>query len=33
MMAKVDPMMRQVYLRHIRYQPRYRPTSTPWRKY
>jgi type IV secretion system protein VirB3 len=33
MMAKIDPMMRQVYLRHIRYQPRYRPTSTPWRKY
>ena len=33
MMAKIDPMMRQVYLRHIRYQPRYRPTSTPWRRY
>lgn len=32
-MAKADPMMRQVYLRHIRYRPRYRPTSTPWRKY
>jgi type IV secretion system protein VirB3 len=33
MMAKVDPMMRHVYLRHIRYRPHYRPTSTPWRKY
>jgi len=33
MMAKADPMMRHVYLRHIRYQPQYRPTSTPWRKY
>ena len=33
MMAKVDPMMRHVYLRHIRYRPHYRPTSSPWRKY
>ncbi|MGD9923200.1 MAG: conjugal transfer protein TrbD [Pseudorhodoplanes sp.] len=33
MMAKADPMMRHVYLRHIRYRPHYRPTSTPWRKY
>lgn len=33
MMAKLDPMMRHVYLRHIRYRPHYRPTSTPWRKY
>ena len=33
MMAKADPMMRKVYLRHIRYRPRYRPTSTPWRRY
>lgn len=33
MMAKADPMMRQVYLRHIRYRPHYRPTSTPWRRY
>lgn len=32
MMAKADPMMRQVYLRHIGYRPTYRPTSTPWRK-
>ena len=33
MMAKSDPMMRTVYLRHIRYRPHYRPTSTPWRRY
>lgn len=33
MMAKSDPMMRQVYLRHIRYRPHYRPTSSPWRRY
>lgn len=32
-MAKADPMMRQVYLRHIRYQHSYRPTSSPWRRY
>jgi type IV secretion system protein VirB3 len=32
MMAKSDPMMRQVYLRHIRYCTSYRPTSSPWRK-
>ncbi|MEO3388900.1 conjugal transfer protein TrbD [Mesorhizobium sp. CAU 1741] len=32
MMAKADPMMRQVYLRHIGYQPSYRPTSSPWRR-
>ena len=32
-MAKVDPMMRQVYLRHIGYRPSYRPTSSPWRRY
>lgn len=29
-MAKSDPMMRQVYLRHIRYRPAYRATSTPF---
>jgi type IV secretory pathway TrbD component len=33
MMAKADPMMRQVYLRHVRYQRSYRPTSSPWRRY
>ena len=32
LMAKADPMMRQVYLRHIRYQQTYRPTSSPWRR-
>lgn len=33
MMAKSDPMMRQVYLRHISYNPYYRATSSPWRQY
>ncbi|MBZ9898310.1 MULTISPECIES: conjugal transfer protein TrbD [unclassified Mesorhizobium] len=33
LMAKTDPMMRTVYLRHIRYRAHYRPTSTPWRAY
>jgi type IV secretion system protein VirB3 len=33
MMAKADPMMRQVYLRHVGYRPRYLPTSSPWRRY
>ena len=32
MMAKADPMMRRVYIRHIAYRPTYRATSTPWRK-
>lgn len=32
MMAKADPMMRQIYLRHIGYRPSYRATSTPWRR-
>lgn len=32
MMAKADPMMRQVYLRHVRYRQTYRPTSSPWRR-
>ena len=32
-MAKADPMMRQVYVRHIGYRPSYRPTSSPWRRY
>lgn len=32
MMAKADPLMRQVYLRHIGYRPTYRPTSTPWQR-
>lgn len=29
-MAKSDPDMRRVYLRHIRYRAVYRPTSTPF---
>lgn len=33
MMAKADPMMRRVYIRHISYRSYYRPTSTPWRRY
>lgn len=28
--AKADPLMRQVYLRHIKYQKYYAPTSTPF---
>ena len=33
MMAKADPLMRKVYIRHIRYRPTYRATSTPFRQY
>jgi type IV secretion system protein TrbD len=33
MMAKADPMMRQVYVRHMRYRPHYLPTSSPWRQF
>lgn len=33
MMAKADPMMRRIYLRHIAYRPHYRPTSSPWRRF
>lgn len=32
-MAKSDPLMRRVYLRHIAFRPYYRATSTPWRRY
>lgn len=32
-MAKADPLMRRVYLRHISYRSCYRATSTPWRRY
>lgn len=32
-MAKSDPLMRQIYIRHISLRPHYRPTSSPWRKY
>lgn len=30
LMARKDPMMRRIYLRHIRYRPVYRATSTPF---
>ncbi|MDK1376411.1 MULTISPECIES: conjugal transfer protein TrbD [unclassified Sinorhizobium] len=33
MMAKSDPLMRQVYIRHIAYKPYYKATSSPWRRY
>ncbi|THK35155.1 conjugal transfer protein TrbD [Ensifer sp. MPMI2T] len=33
MMAKADPLMRRVYLRHVSYRAHYRPTATPWRRY
>jgi type IV secretion system protein VirB3 len=33
MMAKADPLMRKVYVRHIRYKSSYRATSSPWRRY
>lgn len=29
--AKADPMMREVYLRHIQYKGYYAPFSRPWR--
>ncbi|AYG64270.1 MULTISPECIES: conjugal transfer protein TrbD [Rhizobium] len=32
-MAKADPLMRQVYARHISYQHYYKATSSPWRRY
>lgn len=33
LMAKADPLMRQVYTRHISYRPHYLPTAAPWRRY
>ena len=33
MMAKADPFMRQVYLRHMSYRPFYGATPSPWRRY
>lgn len=33
MMAKTDPLMRQVYIRHISYKPTYMATTSPWRRY
>jgi type IV secretion system protein VirB3 len=32
-MAKSDPLMRRVYVRHISYKPYYKATSAPWRLY
>ncbi len=32
MMAKSDPRMSQVYMRHIRYLAYYAPRSRPWRE-
>ncbi|MBW9118380.1 conjugal transfer protein TrbD [Rhizobium cauense] len=31
--AKADPLMRRVYIRHIAYRSQYRPTPAPWRRY
>lgn len=33
MMAKSNPLMRRVYLRHISYKTFYRATSSPWRNF
>ncbi|TIQ41885.1 MAG: conjugal transfer protein TrbD [Mesorhizobium sp.] len=33
MMAKADPMMRHVYIRHVSYKAYYLATSTPWRRF
>jgi type IV secretion system protein TrbD len=33
MMAKSDPLMRKVYIRHISYRFHYLPTASPWRRY
>ncbi|MGF9566847.1 conjugal transfer protein TrbD [Neorhizobium sp. BT27B] len=33
LMAKSDPMMRRVYIRHIAYKPLYKPTTAPWRRF
>ena len=33
MMAKADPAMRRVYMRHVGYRRHYRPTSSPWRRF
>ena len=33
MMARADPLMRRVYVRHISYKAFYRATSSPWRKF
>jgi len=33
LMAKSDPLMRQVYVRHVSYRSVYKATSSPWRRY
>ncbi|KPF41406.1 conjugal transfer protein TrbD [Rhizobium sp. AAP43] len=33
MMAKADPLIRRIYIRHLTYRAHYRPTSSPWRRY
>lgn len=33
MMAKADPLVRKVYIRHISYRPYYKATTSPWRRY
>lgn len=33
MMAKADPLMRRVYIRHVSYKAFYRATSSPWRRF
>lgn len=33
MMAKSDPLMRKVYVRHISHKPYYKATTSPWRRY
>lgn len=33
MMAKADPLMRRIYVRHISYKTFYRATSSPWRRH
>lgn len=32
-LAKADPLMRRVYIRHISYKHCYKATSSPWRRY
>lgn len=32
-MAKSDPLMRKVYIRHISYRSYYRATTSPWHRY
>ena len=32
LMAKIDPYLVRVYLRHLKYQNYYCPRSTPWRE-